>query len=171
MSLSSRIKKNSASNINNVMIRRTAPQSAVPMLTQKIAPAGWYTSKIVAVDTAKTESLDDAVDIVYELTDDDGKVVQGRLRYAVDGYHFGKLCDALVDAGVPDGSPIMDAVGVEEELEIVYLRRGDLAKIKNRRPRSAAHAAPKKATARRMVAEDTDEVDEDIDDDILLEDD
>lgn len=132
---SARAKTNPANPLSNIRIHRSQSQTTVPMLNEKVAPAGVYTSKIVAVTASKIESTNaDAVDITYELTADDGRVTQGRIRYEIGGYHFDRLGEALIAAGLPDGSPITDAVGTIEEIEIVYPRKGSLAKIKSRCP-------------------------------------
>ena len=165
-----RAKMNPATPLSNIRIRRTQTQTTVPMLNQKVAPAGTYTSKIVAVTASKIENTNaDAVDLTYELTGADGKVVQGRVRYEIGSFHFGRLADALVNAGVPDGSPITAAVGVTEELELVYPYKGALAKIKSRRPLAATAAPTQKAAARPVAAASEDDAEDE--DDYLAEDD
>ena len=172
---SKRAKINPATSLSNVRIRRSKPQNtSAPMLTQKVAPAGTYSSRIAAVTPSKIETTNaDAVDITYELTANDGKVVQGRIRYEIGGYHFDLLGDALIDAGLPDGSPITDAVDIQEEITIVYPHRGALAKIKDRRPLAASAVPTQKAAARPKAvlaeddAEDEDDYDEDDEEDLL----
>lgn len=170
---SERAKMNPATSLNNVRIRRTQTQATVPMLNQKVAPAGTYASKIVAVTASQIDTTKaDAVDVIYELTAADGKVVQGRVRYEIGGYHFDRLADALVNAGVPDGSPITAAVGVEEQIEIIYSYKGALAKIKDRRPLAATAAPTQKAAARPVAAASEDEadyLDEDDEEDLLVD--
>lgn len=153
-------KKNPASSISNVRIRRTKSQTTAPMLTQKVAPAGIYTSKITDVTMSKTENGEDAVDVTYELTSANGKVAQGRLRYTLDGFHFERFSDAMIDAGVPEDSPITEAVGIEEEIEVVYPQRNSLAKIKSRHPLNAAKAKQTKAVAAAEVDEEDAEFDD-----------
>ena len=165
---SKRAKTNPATSLSNVRIRRSKTQTVIPMLKEKVAPAGTYTSRIAAVTASKIDGTNaDAVDITYELTANDGKVVQGRIRYEIGGYHFDRLGDALIDAGLPDGSPITDAVDIQEEITIVYPHRGALAKIKDRRPLAASAAPAQKAAVRStaVVAEDDDEAEDDYDED------
>ena len=172
---SKRAKINPTTSLSNVRIHRSKNQNtAVPMLTQKVAPAGIYTSRIAAVTASKIESTNaDAADITYELTADDGRVVQGRIRYEIGGYHFDRLSDALINAGLPDGSPIIDAVGLTEQLEIAYPQKNSLAKIKSRRPLAASAVPTQKAAARPKAvpaeddAEDEDDYDEDDEEDLL----
>jgi hypothetical protein len=93
---SKRAKINPATSLSNVRIRRSKTQTVIPMLKEKVAPAGTYTSRIAAVTASKIDGTNaDAVDITYELTANDGKVVQGRIRYEIGGYHFDRLGDAL----------------------------------------------------------------------------
>ena len=161
---SARAKTNPANPLSNIRIHRSQSQTTVPMLNEKVAPAGVYTSKIVDVTASKIETTNaDAVDLIYELTADDGRVVQGRIRYEIGGYHFDRLGEALIAAGLPDGSPITDAVGTIEEIEIVYPRKGSLAKIKSRCPieDSAEPAQKSKAKPKAKHKAPAVEVDED----------
>ena len=182
MSLSNSLKKNSrsvASNLNNIRIHRSQSQTTVPMLSQRVAPAGIYKSRITNVIMSRTTGGDDAVDVIHELTAEDGKVVQGCIRYILGGHHLACFYHAMLDAGVPEENPITDAIGVEELLEIVYPQRGSLAKIKSRRPleEPGEKPAPKQksvATQKPVVkhqapAPAADDGDDDFDD--FLEDD
>ena len=170
---SARAKTNPANPLSNIRIHRSQSQTTVPMLNEKVAPAGVYTSKIVDVTASKIETTNaDAVDLIYELTADDGRVVQGRIRYEIGGYHFVRLGEALIAAGLPDGSPITDAVGTIEEIEIVYPRKGSLAKIKSRCPieDSAEPAQKSKAKPKAKPKAPAVEVDEDDEFDDFMDD-
>ena len=170
---SARTKTNPANPLSNIRIYRSQTQTTVPMLNEKVAPAGVYTSKIVDVTASKIETTNaDAVDLIYELTADDGRVVQGRIRYEIGGYHFDRLGEALIAAGLPDGSPITDAVGTTEEIEIVYPRKGSLAKIKSRCPieDSAEPAQKSKAKPKAKPKAPAVEVDEDDEFDDFMDD-
>lgn len=171
---SKRAKINPATSLSNVRIRSSKTQNtATPMLTQKVAPAGIYTSKISAVTMSKTQQGEESIDVTYELTDANGKVSQGRIRYPLDSYHFDRLSNALVAAGLPNGSPIIDAIGVTEEIELVYPQKNSLAKIKNRSPLAASAVPTQKAAARpkAVPAEDDAEDEDDFseDDEILVD--
>lgn len=159
---SARAKTNPANPLSNIRIHRSQTQTTVPMLNEKVAPAGVYISKIVDVTASKIETTNaDAVDLIYELTADDGRVVQGRIRYEIGGYHFDRLGEALIAAGLPDGSPITDAVGTIEEIEIVYPRKGSLAKIKSRHPFVSTDVPKQKPVAKpKAPAVEVDEDDE-----------
>lgn len=161
---SARAKTNPANPLSNIRIHRSQTQTTVPMLNQKVAPAGVYTSKIVAVTASKIDTTNaEAVDITYELTSVNGKVVRGRVRYEVGGYHLEKLLDALAEAGVPEDSPITEAVGTVEQIEITYPYRGSLAKIVSRCPieDSAEPAQKSKAKPKAKPKAPAVEVDED----------
>ena len=98
----------------------------------------------MAVDSAHGDDGKLLADVTYRLTDDRGKSVEARARYPVGGYHLQKLFDALVEAGLPEGSPLADAVGIEERVTIMYPYEGALGKIKSRSPVSAVQTAQAK---------------------------
>lgn len=85
------------------------------------------------------------------------------MRYEVGGYHLEKLLDALAEAGVPEDSPITEAVGTVEQIEITYPYRGSLAKIVSRCPieDSAEPAQKSKAKPKAKPKAPAVEVDED----------
>lgn len=94
------------------------------------------------------------------------------------GYHLQRLIDALIDAGLPEGAPLTDAVGIEEEISVVYPQEGGLGKIKNRRPagqKKVEKKPLKKASVTRVRASRDEDADatENFDDefDDFLEDD
>ena len=169
-----------AKSVSDLIVRRSNRKvKAAPMLTEDIVPAGKYRSKIVAVTDAKSDTGKPMVDITYGFTDDRGKTVVARVRYPTVGYHLDALCDALIDAGLPEESPLTDSVGIEEDLEIVYPFTGALGKIKNRRPATTEEKPlPKlqkgKETVKLPRYDDEDDGasdEEDFDDDFLEEDD
>lgn len=169
-------KKISTNALSNIRVRRSKPQTQplVPMLSQQVAPAGTYASRIAAVTASKIAGNNaDAVDVIYELTGDDGKVVSGRVRYKIGGYHLEQFLEAMGKAGVPDGSPITDVIGVEEEIEIIYPWSGALAKIMSRRPLEEPDEKPapkqKPVVKHQAPAPAADDGDDDFDD--FLEDD
>ena len=106
----------------------------IPLLTAELVPAGSYHSCICSVEDAVCANGAPAADVVYHFTSSDGASTDVKVRYPLDGYHMEKLCEALLDAGLPDGSALTDAVGFEEVVEIVYPYEGALGKIKSRRP-------------------------------------
>lgn len=183
-SLNSRKAANSkvAKTASDIIVRRSKRKAkAAPMLTEDIAPAGRYRSEIISIADAKSDIGKLMVDVTYRLTDGRGKAVDARIRYPAEGYHIDRLFDALIDAGLPEESPVTEAVGIVEEVEIVYPFEGALGKIKSRSPAvedaQAAHRRPssKKSATCRFEDEDDEEEplleDEDDEDDFLTDDD
>ena len=179
-SLNSRKAANSkvAKTASDIIVRRSKRKvKAAPMLTEDIAPAGRYRSEIISVTDAKSDLGKLMVDVTYRLTDDRGKAVDARIRYPAEGYHIERLFDALIDAGLPEESPMTDAVGIIEEVEIVYPFEGALGKIKSRRPADediqvAAKRPSSKKTVTHRFNDEEDEplVEDDDDDEDFLED-
>lgn len=166
-----------AKSVSDLIVRRSKRKDkAAPMLTENIVPAGKYHSEIIGVVDAKNDDGKLMVDVTYRLTDDRGKSVDVRIRYPAEGYHIERFFDALVEAGVPEESPVTDAVGVVEEVEIVYPFEGSLGKIKDRKPATAANRPPTKKAKHAVLVEEDDESDDsetedDEYDDFLEEDD
>lgn len=145
----------------------------IPMLTAEKVPAGTYHSTVAAMADSLCSNGDAAIDVIYDLTSNDGKTVQARVRYPVDGYHFNRFVDAMLDAGLEDGAALGDAVGLEEELTIVYPYAGALGKIQTRAPAGASvkPASQKPASSKTVPAvlnepdeDDTDEAENAEDD-------
>lgn len=164
--------------VSDLIVRRSKSKSkAARMLTEDIVPAGRYHSKITAVTEAKSDDGKLMVDVTYRFTDPRGKAVDARIRYPATGYHIEKLYDALIDAGLPENTPLIEAVDIEEQVEIVYPYDGALGKIKARgpvatpAPVSKSKAKPKQRAA--LVEEDDESDDSETDDeyDYFLEDD
>lgn len=170
-SVSKTLRSNNPS-IKDIRIRSSKTKAAVPMLSDRVIPAGTYESRIAAVAMAKTSRGENAVEVIYELTADDGKVVQGRLLYTLDGYYLDSFNDAMLAAGLPKGSPITDAVNVREQIEIAYPHKGSLAKIVSRRPLEvpAEPAQKPKAQPKAKPKSPAVEVDEDDEFDDFMDD-
>ena len=155
-----------AMSVSDLIVRRSKRKAkAAPMLTEDIVPAGTYRSEIIGVADAKSDTGKLLVDVSYRFTDTGGKAVEARVRYPATGYHIEKLYDALIDAGLPEDSPLTDAISIQEEVEIVYPFEGALGKIKNRKPAPAAIRPPAKNPKRAAIAEDVQEDDPDLQDD------
>lgn len=176
-----------AKSASDIIVRRSKQTSkAAPMLTEDIVPAGKYHSVVIAVADAKSDTGKLLVDVTYRLTDTRGKSVDARIRYPAEGYHIERLFDALIDAGLPEESPMTDAVGIVEEIEVVYPFDGALGKIKARHPAPAKQPTPKSSQVKKArphpLDDDEDKVDdendvlaneedEDFEDDFLDDDD
>lgn len=170
-------KKNvSAVSVADIVVRRSQQaKKRVPLLTENVIRAGAYHSTIIAVEDACNDEGKPMADVTYHFVDANGKATDARVRYPVAGYHIERLFDALIEAGLSEGAPLTDAVGIEEEVTIVYPHDGALGKIKSRRP--AAQVAktvptksiPKKAS-QRIFEEDEDDEEEPVDDDSEFDD-
>lgn len=143
--------------VANIIVRRSQQgKKRVPMLTETVVPAGTYHSVVVAVEDAHSDEGKPMVDVTYRFTDARGKETEARMRYPITGYHLEKVIDAWLDAGLPEGSHLTDAVGLEEEVVIVYPQQGALGKIKSRRPvgkatKTASKVVSSQKTTHRVV--------------------
>ena len=130
--------------VSTVHVHRKAKAVNIPLLTADLVPPGKYRSKILSVEDAVCANGAPAADVVYRFSSDCGTSAEAKVRYPLSGYHIGQLFEALLDAGLPEGSPLVDGVGIEEVVEIVYPFEGALGKIKTRRPaESPAPSTPK----------------------------
>ena len=159
--------------ISDLVVRRSKQKmKAAPLLTEDIIPAGRYRSKITAVTEAKNDEGKLMVDVVYCFTDARGKAVDARVRYPATGYHIERLFDALIEAGLPEETPLTEAVGIEEKVEVVYPYEGALGKIKVRTPVAASAPASKPKQRTALVEEDeAEDADDEFDEDFLEDDD
>ena len=153
-------------------VKRTAKASNYAFAKPGVVPPGEYRSKIVGMEETMTRAGEEAVDVLYELTDSSGKQYHIRARYPTDGYYFDKLCDALLNAGLPDGSKLSDGIGIEEEVTLDYPDGGRIGNFVDRRPVNSAATGRKSAGSNSRVVEDVDEDDEDTElENFLQEDD
>ena len=158
---------NKKSNVSATQIaarrsQQNQQKKQIPMLTADKVPAGTYHSTVAAMADAVCSNGDAAIDVVYQLTDSAGKTVQARVRYPVEGYHFNRFVDAMLDAGLEEGAALSDAVGLEEEVTIAYPFTGALGKIQTRAPAGASvKPVPKKTASRKPVPAVLDEPDVD----------
>ena len=174
--LNSKRTKRTPNSVTQMVAHRsqTKQKQPVPMMTASVVPAGTYHSCVVSIADSVCANGDAAIDVVYELTSSDGKTVQARVRYPSDGYHLAQFVDAMLDAGLEEGAGLCDAVGLEENLTIVYPFIGSLGKIKTRSPANAAvQTAPVKPVPaksgrplpRTLIDDDDDEDDQSVDQD------
>ena len=87
---------------------------------ESAVPAATYESEIAEIVDTKTLAGVAAVDVHYILKDQRGKVRYVKQRYPDKSYHYERLNDALIDAGLPEGAPLSDAVGIREAIEVAY---------------------------------------------------
>lgn len=128
-------KKTATSSVLDRVLSHSQTNEEIPYIVEDVLPAGRYCIKIIAVHETKTEKGKVAVDVVYRVTDAKEKVVKVKERYAVESYSFEKFVDYLFDAGLLSGEPtIAQLVGICEEAEATYERKGKIGRFKNRRP-------------------------------------
>ena len=73
-----------------------------------VVPEKKYKSKIVEILDTKTKAGAMAVDVHYDLVDQNGRVRHVKQRYPDGSFYFEVLCDALIAAGHPEGAPLDD---------------------------------------------------------------
>lgn len=169
--LKNSIRKPVKTSILDTKIYRTKVQADVPFMKEKILPAGRYITRITAVQEAVSSSGDAAIDFCYEFSNAKGVVAEAKERCVIDSFHYEKLINALLDAGLPEGATIADTVGIVEDVVIAYPRKGALGLIQQRKPHECKNVTtPTSATEDEeeedvLVEEDDDEFDFTFDDD------
>ena len=164
-------KKSEKNSVLDTTIHRSRVQKKVPFINEELIPAGKYTTKITAVMEAVTENAKPAVDLCYQFTNQKGEEVEAKERYVLGGYYFEKLGDALIDAGLPDGATISEAVGITERVTVVYPRKGALGHIQQRSPYKNKNVTPPTSTDSEddeeedVIVEDDDDFSFELDDD------
>lgn len=161
---------------SKILVRRRRSNRSAPMLTADVVPAGEYRSKIISITGSFCSDGTPAVDVIYCFADGSGRSAEAKIRYPLSGVHLERLFDALLDAGLPEGAPLTDAVGIVEEVVVAYPYDGALGKIKMRRPAASptSSAAPKKMSSkitRTVSIEEADKDDDDSEFEDFLEDD
>ena len=141
-----------------------------------VVPADEYNSKIVGMEDSLTKAGEEAIDILYELTSASGKKHHVRMRYPIDGFYFEELCDALLDAGLPEDSKLSEAVGLEERVVLGYPNGERIGSFTSRSPvsRKASNGQGSRSEAvedeETEAVEDEDQVEDDFDDDSEFDD-
>lgn len=125
--------KSPVTSLDEILVRRSSAKKSLSMLTEDIVPAGKYRTRVENVLLTKTSKDQPAVDVVYRFSNGDFEATAG-IRYPVDSLYFEKLCDALIDAGLPEEAPINEAVGIEEDVVVVYPYKGSLGNFSSRKP-------------------------------------
>ena len=143
------VSKGSLSNLR--IVRGSAKSAEYAFPKPKLVPAGQYRSKIVDILESTTKQGEDAVDVHYDFTSG-SHLYRVKMRYPLTSSHFDVLCDALINAGIPENSSIKNAVNVEEMVELDYPNGATMGSIVSRRPVAS-------------TVEDVDDDDEDLLDD------
>ena len=145
--------KGSLSNLR--IVRGSAKSAEYAFPKPKLVPAGQYRSKIVDILESVTKNGDEAIDVHYDF-DDGVHRYRIKMRYPVESSHFEALCDALIEAGIPENASIKKAVGIEETVVLDYPDGATMGSIVSRSP---------------IIATAVEAVDEDDDYDMLDDDD
>ena len=130
-----------------------------------VVAAGKYRSKIAGVEFTKTKAGEEAVDLLYDLTDQKGMGYHIRMRYPAESFYYDELCGALLAAGLQAGDSLEKAIGLEETIALEYPNGSTIGSIVQRAP-IGKNAIKKKVLE---VEDDEGEVDEDdeFDEDLL----
>ena len=148
--------KGSLSNLK--IVRGSAKSVEYVFPKRKLVPAGKYHTKIVDVLESVTKNGDQAIDVHYDF-DDGAHRYHIKMRYPLESSHFEALCEALINAGVPENANITRAVDVEEMVELDYPNGATIGSIVSR--------SPVMSTAAEAVEEDDyDMLDDEEDDDL-----
>ena len=146
-----------------ISIRGSGTRKAKPpMAKASKVPPGKYRSKILSIKEVTTTAGNVAVEVVYDLTAKDGSRLQMREVIPVDSWAFEKFCDALIAAGLEEDDDLLDAVGIVEDVELVYPEPRGLGHFGSRNPvkeQSAVDAveAPKVSPHKVSSVEDDDD--------------
>ena len=145
--------------------RKTKP----PMAKASKIPPGAYRSKIVAIKNVKTFAGDDAVEVIYALTDTEGRVLTMREVIPEDAWVFEMFCDALLTAGLQEDDDIAAAVGITEDVVLEYPDPHGLGHFTSRVPVDGVTPQSDTATAISAKPDTCEKADDDFED--FLEDD
>lgn len=155
---------------NRIAIRGSGgSKSKPPMAKASKIPPGKYRSTITSIKAVTTAAGDDAVEVVYGLVDADGRELQMREVIPTDSWSFERFCDALIAAGFEEDDDLFDAVGITEDVELVYPDPKGLGHFGQRTPAdkgATTKATPKAKESHRKArsSEDDDEFDDLLDD-------
>lgn len=158
--------KNSVNSRSRYTIRGSSTQTAaVPMARKHDVPAGTYNSEIVSVKPTKTSAGADAIEVIYRLTNVRGQTLLMREVIPINSYPYRRFCDALIAAGVKEGTDILDVGGVQERIELSYPDPHGLGRIEKRTPlNSSSSSADASDDAKAARYTDDDEFDDFLDD-------
>ncbi len=161
-------RKDTSKNEKNFIIKRPVQSKNYAFAKSGVVAAGKYRSFIIDVEFTKTKAGEDAVDLLYDLTDQKGTTYHVRMRYPDDSYYYAELCGALLDAGLQEGDSLKKAIGIEESIVLEYVNGEKIGSITARAPISEKAVNGK--TAEIDEADDTDEDYDDLEEDDLVED-
>lgn len=141
----------------DIQIKRSVQGSKYSFAKAGVVAPDKYDSSIAGVEVTRTKGGEDAVDILYNLTNQEGKTFHVRMRYPLGSFYFEELCDALLEAGLKEGMDIKKAVGIEEEVTIDYVNGERIGSIVERVPVGSKSTETKTANADKDEADDDDD--------------
>ena len=162
-------KKSTTNSVLNRKLVHSSNTAKIPFIKHSVVPAGTYVARVTAVKEAKTTAGEDAIDIIYNLTNANGKVVAAKERFPIDGYVLTKLTTHWFNNSLlPDDATYADIVGIEETVDISFVNPSSLGSLKNRRPVNHASKAtsPKKTSAPPVNDADEGDLEEDMEEDL-----
>ena len=153
-----------------ISVRGTGSQKVKPpMAKANKIPPGQYRSTIISIKAVTTAAGDDAVEVVYDLVTEDGNKYQMREIIPVDSWAFERFSDAMIAAGMEEDDDLTDAVGITEDVELVYPNPKGLGHFGQRTPADKEATVktipqPKENRRKAHPAEEDDEFDDFLED-------
>lgn len=154
-----------ARSTNRIAIRGSGGTKYKPTMAKasKIPP-GAYRSTITGITAVTTAAGDEAVEVIYDLVDADGRKLQMREVIPVESRAFERFSDALIAAGLEEDDDLLDAVGIVEDVELVYPDPKGLGHFGQRTPvdEGGTTKATPKANERHHKARPAEDEDDDF---------
>ena len=87
---------------------------------EKNVPAGYYLSEIKGIEYMTNHKGRECLDVHYEFFPANGPSHFVLQRYPMGSFSLEKLHRAMGEAGLPNGAPMEDAIGILEKVRFVY---------------------------------------------------
>lgn len=110
------------------------PATIVDFPRMSKVPSGYYFSEIVDVQPRISNTGKKCLDVLYEIwgfRDEQGHHTI-RLSYPEGSQHLQNLYQAMSNAGIPAGSTMKAAIGVTEQIRLVYDDEDGIGRIQKR---------------------------------------
>lgn len=110
------------------------PETIIDFPKSSVVPAGFYFSEIIDIQPRLTNSGKKCVDVTYEIQgfrEEQGDHVV-RMSYPEGSRPLQDLYKAMRNAGVPAGSSLEAAIGVQERIQLVYDDEDSIGRIHRR---------------------------------------
>lgn len=146
-------------------LTRSKAKRQIPYLREESVPAGSYVATIVSVTETKTATTgNDAIEIVYELCDPNGRIVQVKEKLVINSYYYRELIDHLFDIDLlQDGADLDDMVGIREEVTVEYSDESGFGRFTSRQPCQQKVSIPHKTKKQVLLSADSDDDDDEED--------